>query len=60
MPKPHSPVPSPPAKKKILSILAKTLEKQKLNFSHSALFHAEAMAGPNYPAGGRWHRAIAQ
>ena len=28
-----------PPEKKILSVLAKTLEKQKLNFSRIALFH---------------------
>ena len=32
-------MPSPPAKMKVLLILAKTFEKQKLNFTHSALFH---------------------
>ena len=32
-------MPSLPLKKKIFSILAKTPWKEKLNFSHSALFH---------------------
>ena len=34
------------AKRKILSILAKNLEKQKLNFSGSALFHMETRVSP--------------
>ena len=41
-------MPSLPAKMKILSILAKTLEKQKLNFSHSALFHMETRVRLKY------------
>ena len=35
----NSPVSSPPAKIKVLLILAKTFEKQKFDFSRSALFH---------------------
>ena len=42
------PVPSPPAKIKTLLILAKTLDRQKLNFSPSALFHMKTRVSLNY------------
>ena len=41
-------MPSLPAKMKILSILAKTIEKQKLNFFRSALFHMETRVSLKY------------
>ena len=41
-------MPSLPAKMKILLLLAKTLEKQKLNFSRSALFHMETGVSLKY------------
>ena len=37
-----------PAKMKILLILGKTLEKQKLNFSRSALFHMKTGVSLKY------------
>ena len=37
-----------PAKIKILLILAKTLEKQKLNFSLGALFHMKTIVSLKY------------
>ena len=41
---------SPRAKMKILLILAKTLEKEKLNPSRSVLSHMKTGASPKYPA----------
>ena len=41
-------VASLPANMKILLILAKTLEKQKLNFSRTALFHIKTRASLRY------------
>ena len=41
-------MPSPPAKMKILFILVRTLEKQKLNFFHSALFHLKTRVSLKY------------
>ena len=43
-------MPSFPAKLKMLAILAKTLEKQKLNFSCSALFNTKTRVSPKYLA----------
>ena len=44
-----NPAPSPPAKMKALLILAKTLEKQKLNLSPCAPFHTKTRLAPNTP-----------
>ena len=41
-------MPSLPAKMKILLILAKALEKQKLNFACSALFHIKTRVNLKY------------
>ena len=37
-----------PAKMKVLSILAKSLEKQEVNFSRSTLFHMKTRVGLKY------------
>ena len=41
-------MPSLPAEMKILLTLAKTLEKQKLNFSRSELFHMKTRVSLKY------------